>query len=52
MELQAIDQTISPSILGKTKVFYCPRAIEHFGLSQYLWKNILSIACNPKLSFS
>jgi hypothetical protein len=25
MELQAINQTISPSILGKTKVFYCPR---------------------------
>ena len=23
---QAIDQTIFPSVLGKTKVFYCPRS--------------------------
>ena len=27
MEMQAIDQTIFPSVLGKTKVFYCPRSL-------------------------
>jgi hypothetical protein len=27
MGLQAIYQTISPSILGKTKVIYCPRSL-------------------------
>jgi hypothetical protein len=27
--------------IGKEKVLYCPRAIEHFGLSQYRGKNCL-----------
>jgi hypothetical protein len=43
MVLQAIDQTAFPEVLGKTKVFYCPRLldkdIEHFGLSQYREKS-------------
>jgi len=34
MGVQAIDQNISPEVLGKTKALYCPRVIEHFGLSQ------------------
>ena len=33
MGVQAIDQNIFPGVLGETKVFYCPRAIEHFCLS-------------------
>ena len=43
MVLQAIDQTAFPEVLGKTKVFYCPRPmakdIEHFSLSQYQEKS-------------
>jgi hypothetical protein len=27
MGVQAIDQTIFTSVLGKTKVFYCPRSL-------------------------
>jgi len=27
MGVQAIDQTIFPSVLGKTKVCYCPRSL-------------------------
>ena len=27
MEVQAIDHTISPSVLGKIKVYYCPRSL-------------------------
>ena len=27
MGVQAIDQTIFPSVLGKIKVFYCPRSL-------------------------
>jgi hypothetical protein len=27
MGVQAIDQTIFPSVLGETKVFYCPRSL-------------------------
>jgi hypothetical protein len=28
MGVQAIDQNIFPEVLGKTKVFYCPRSRE------------------------
>jgi hypothetical protein len=35
MGVQAIDQNSFPEVLAKTNMFYCPRAIEHFGLSKY-----------------
>jgi hypothetical protein len=41
MGVQAIDQYISHEVLGMTEVFHCPRAIEHFGLTQYRGENCL-----------
>ena len=41
MGVQAIISKYFPSVLRKTKMFYCarwPRTIEHFGLSQYRGK--------------
>ena len=35
MGVHAIDQTICPQVLGKARMLYCPRTIEHFGLYHY-----------------
>ena len=41
MGVQAIDQNIFPEVLGKTKVFYCPRS-----MTEGNWI-VWSIACTP-----
>jgi hypothetical protein len=47
MGVQAIYQNIFPEVLGKKKVFYCPKAIEHFGLSQYRGKIVFLLPAFP-----
>ena len=51
MGVQAIDQNMFPKVLGKIEGYIArgqrPRAIEHFGLSQYLGENILIYCLHP-----